>query len=351
MPFARPTLTQLIERTAADVASRLGLGALLKRGPLDVLARVLAGKAHLLHGHLDYIAEQVIPDSADAEHLERWANIDGIFRKAATYASGNATMVGTNGTTIPAGTVLRRADGAEFESTLERIVASGTASVPVLAKLAGVAGNSTTGLAVTLASPISGLTSAGTVASPGLLGGADRESDDDLRARLLQKKRNPPLGGAKQDYEKWALEVSGVTRAWCMPQHLGVGTVGVTFVLDDQVGSILPDAPKVAEVLAYIEARRPVTAKQMYVIAPALSPINLTIALTPNTAEVQAKVTAALKDLITSETSPGGTVLLSHLREAVSTAEGETDNVLSVPSSNQTAPAGTIHTLGTITWV
>lgn len=350
MPFARPSLTQLIQRTAADVAARLGLGALLRRGPLEVLARVQAGQAHMLHGHLDFLAEQLMPDTADAEHLERWAAIEGILRKAATYAAGNVTMIGTDGTKIPVGTLLRRADGAEFASTIEKIVASGTASVPVLAVLAGEAGNSATGLALALASPIAGLNSQGTVASPGLLGGADREDDDDLRARLLQKKRFPPQGGAKQDYEKWALEVTGITRAWALPNHLGVGTVGVTFVLDDQAGSILPDGAKVAEVAAYIEARRPVTAKQVSVFAPALSPIDLTIALTPNTAEVKAKVAAALADLITSETTPGGTILVSHLREAISTAEGETDHVLVTPTSNQTAPAGTIHTLGTITW-
>lgn len=350
MPFARPTKQQLIERISADVASRMALGALLIRGPLYVFSRVLAGAAHLLHGHLEFVADQVIPDTADGEHLERWASVDGIFRKVATFASGTVTMSGTNGTKIVVGTLLRRADGAEYESTLEKIVASGTAALPVRAKLAGVAGNAAIALELQLSSPIAGLNSAGVIASPGITGGTDRESDDDLRARLLQKKRNPPQGGAKQDFEKWALEIPGVTRAWCLPNHLGIGTVGLTFVLDDQVGSILPDAPKLAEVTAYVDVRRQVTQKQLSVFAPGLSPINLTIALTPNSAEVQAKVEAALKDLITSETSPGGTVLVSHLREAISTSEGETDHVLVSPTTNQTAPAGTIHTLGTITW-
>ena len=38
MPFARPTLSEIQERVEADVASRMGLGALLRRGGLFVLS-------------------------------------------------------------------------------------------------------------------------------------------------------------------------------------------------------------------------------------------------------------------------------------------------------------------------
>ncbi len=52
---------------------------------------------------------------------------------------------------------------------------------------------------MTLASPISGVDSAGFVIV--MDGGVDEESDDQLRARVLLRIREPPMGGAAIDYE------------------------------------------------------------------------------------------------------------------------------------------------------
>jgi uncharacterized phage protein gp47/JayE len=77
--------------------------------------------------------------------------------------------------------------------------------------------------------------------------GSDEESTDELRARLLARLQNPPHGGNATDYEAWAKEVSGVTRAWSYPLELGAGTVTVRFVRDDDASPI-PDAGEVAAV-------------------------------------------------------------------------------------------------------
>lgn len=75
MPFQRPTLPQLIERAAADIESRLpGTDPRLRRALLGVLARTHAGAVHGLYGALDWLARQIIPDTAEAEILDRWAD-------------------------------------------------------------------------------------------------------------------------------------------------------------------------------------------------------------------------------------------------------------------------------------
>jgi uncharacterized phage protein gp47/JayE len=204
MPFSRPTLDQLINRTSADISSRLGIGPLLARSTLGVIGRVLAGAAHQLYGYLDWIARQVMPDTAELEHLERWASIWGIQRKAASFAVGNITFTGTNGTVIPTGTRLQRSDGAQFDTTADATVSAGTATAAVTAVLAGAAGNSAAGVGLTLVSPLAGVTSTASVAAGGLTAGADTESDDSLRARLLDRIRQAPHGGSRFDYTKWA---------------------------------------------------------------------------------------------------------------------------------------------------
>src|SRR6478736_4591283 len=66
-----------------------------------------------------------------------------------------------------------------------------------------------------------------------MTGGADTETDDQLRARVLFRIQQPPMGGDANDYVAWALAVPGVTRAWCSPLEMGMGTVTVRFMMDE----------------------------------------------------------------------------------------------------------------------
>lgn len=349
MPFNRPTLTDLIERAITDIETRLpGVDARLRRSNLNVLARVHGGAVHGLYGYLDFIARQVMVDTAESAFLERWAGVWGVARKAAAKAVGDVTFTGTNGAVIPAGTVLVRSDAAEFVTDDEVTISTGTATAAVTAVAAGAAGNTEENAGLTLASPISGVNSSATVAEGGLTAGTDAESDELLRERLLARIQQPPHGGADFDYVTWAKEVAGVTRAWVYPLELGPGTVTVRFVRDDD-DSIIPDAGEVTAVQDYIDARRPVTA-DVTVVAPVAVPLDFTIELTPDTAAVRAAVEAELLDLLRREAEPGGTILISHLREAISVAAGETDHVLTLPAADVTHDTGEIAVMGEITW-
>lgn len=67
------------------------------------------------------------------------------------------------------------------------------------------------------------------------------ETDAELLARLLDDIRRPPAGGNQYDYIKWALAVSGVAKAYCVPLGQGLGTVDVIVVADEDVtGSEIP---------------------------------------------------------------------------------------------------------------
>lgn len=349
MAFNRPTLTAIIDRVAADIESRLpGADARLRRSNLSVLARAEAGVAHGLYGYVDFIARQVIIDTADTEYLERWSTIWGIGRKGAIAAAGTVQFTGSNTTVIPAGVLLQRADGAEFETTAAGTIAGGVATIAVQARVEGEDGNTGAGTQLALAAQILGVGGVATVSAGGLVGGTETEPDAELRGRLLDRIRRPPQGGAQDDYATWALEVPGVTRAWVFPLHLGAGTVGVFFVRDGDE-DIFPDVDEVAEVDAYIQARRPVTA-EVYVMAPTPTPVDITLSVVPPSAEVRAAVEAELKDLFNREAEPGGTLLISHLREAVSLATGETDHVITVPAGDVAAGTGEMLTLGVVTW-
>lgn len=352
--FNRPSLADLINRTTNDVFQRLQLDNVLRRADAQVYARVLAGVAHGLYGFIEWISRQIIIDTAEAEFLERWASVWGVQRLVATPATGSIAFAVTPGAAdIPAGTLVQTLDSTQFQTTTDITVSGNLATASVAAVNPAAAGNGYTNQTVNLVTPILGVQTAATLGS--LSGGSDLESDDSLRARLLNRIQQPPQGGDANDYVQWALAApgGGATRAWCVPEQFGQGTVGVAFVCDGNgAGSaILPTAAQIAAIANFIDGLRPVTA-HVTVYAPVAVPVDFTVeGLSPDTLAEQRAVTAELADLLAREGQPGGAILLSHIRSAISAAAGEWDYVLISPSANIVMSTGQIPVMGSVTWL
>lgn len=353
MAFTRPTLTTLIARARSDIETRLaGAVATIRNSFESVIARVVAGATHGLHGHLVWLSLQLFPDTAEDEFIERWAAIWGLERTAATKSTGSFDITGSPDTTVcPAGALWVDDGGVQYEQDDDGTIAAGTATVTLTASTGGADGNQDVGTTLTLVSPVTGIDADGTVSGIGLTDGDDEESDADLQSRLLIRMANPPSGGGPGDYVNWALEVAGVTRAWEIPNGDGLGTVVVYFVLDNKAGTIIPDAGEIATVQAHLDAVAPVTA-DVNVYAPAEVDVDFTIAITPDTSAVRAAVTAELQDLILREGDVDGmTLYLSQINEAISVATGEVDHTTTVPATDLTFTIGQLPVFGTITWV
>lgn len=358
MPFARPALADLVTRIRGDFRGRLEIaGPLLRKAMADVLGAVWAGGVHTLHGRIEWLAGQLFGDTAEREALLRRAALYGIAPAAATFATGNVTATGTDGTSILAETILRFDAATAYRVTTGQVIASGTATLPVAAVLAGAAGNLVAGAALSFETPIPGVTGAAVVATGGITGGDDGDSGDAgterVRTRYLQRLREPSAGGRDPDYAGWALAVAGVTRAWTFPLELGLGTVVVRFVRDNDV-SIFPDSGEVAAVQASLEANRAVTDFPV-AVAPTSLAVAFTIHLVPDNADTRAAVTAELTDLLARDAEPGdgagrGSILLSAIRTAIGVGAGVTDYTLTVPSADVVPGTGQLPTVGTITF-
>jgi uncharacterized phage protein gp47/JayE len=356
MPFSRPTLKDLVVRVLAGIKSRL-TGDQMRRSDAEVYAREIAGASHELHGHLQFISAQVIYDTAEAEYLDRWATLWlKNPRIPAAAATGNANASGDADAVIPEGSIYVSATGIEYEVQVDAEVVAGVANVALRCMLGrnaadqGSLGNLASGDVLTLTETIPGISGTAIVAVGGISGGADQEDDASLLSRLINRIQEPPHGGAAHDYITWALEVPGVTRAWVYPLEMGPGSVTVRFMRDNDVDPI-PSVGEVATVQEYIDARRPVTVKECVVVAPIEVPQNFTISISPNSLAVRQAIEAELTDLLRREAVPGGTLLRSHMTEAISLAAGETDHVLGFPLANVTTTTGQILTMGVITWL
>lgn len=351
MPFNQSTPSEILNRIETELNATIpGSDSRLKWSVESVIARVVAMASHEMLSYISWAIKQLFVMTAEAEYLEnihggQW----GIIRKPATTATGDITITGFNGYTVPAGTIFRRADDVEYNLDADVTIASGTGTGTLTALVAGVAGNAVSGVKVSLVSPVPGIQSDALVSTDGLSGGTDIEGDDSYRDRILSRIQDPPHGGSRSDYKAWARAVSGVTRAWVYPLQYGLGTVGVTFVMDDKPGTIIPSIGEVNTVQNYIEDRREVTA-DVTVFAPTAVPVNIQINLKPNTVAIQNAVRAEIEDFFHRESEPGGTLYISRLNEAISTATGEFDHVLVAPSANIVRSFGEISTVGTFTW-
>ena len=360
MPFQRPSLSELIDRARQDINAKLpGADSRLRHSNLRVVGDTMAGLNHLTYGRLQWLATQVIPDTAESQYLERWANIFSIYRKTASRAGGRFRFIGANGTNIPAGTLLQTGDRIEYQTKNLAIIANGEALVEGEARDPGAQGNNLANVKLSMITAIPGIQSEVTLAED-FVGGADEESDDDLRDRLLFFLRQRPHGGAAHDYVIWATEVPGVTRAWVYPLELGPGTVTVRFMMDEvratdggiPQGTGSPDySDDLKLVFDHVNFLRPVTA-EFYVAAPIPMPVDVTIQyLRPNTAEVQAQAIAELKDMFLRLTEPAGILYRSWIWNAVSEAAGEDSHQIVAPAADVMPGIGHIPVLGTVTFL
>ncbi len=345
MPFETPSLPVLINRTQGDLA-----GDSLRQSDAQVLARTLGGAAFGLYGYLDWIAQQILPDTADETTLERIAALRlHQPRKAAQAASGSVSFTAAAGAVLDADTLLQTSDGRSYTVTLGGTTSSGINTAQIQALDAGSLGNADAGLTLFPVQPVQGIGNTFTVLDPGLTGGVAMESVESLRARVIRSYRIIPNGGSAADYETWALECPGITRAWCRGSYLGPGTVGL-FVMRDDDPVPLPDGEQLALVQAYIDPLRPVTA-ELHVLAPVLVPVTYTLRLIPDTTATRAAVEAQLQDLHDREGGLGETLLLTHIAESISSASGEQDHLLVSPSADVPAATNQLLTFGGCVWL
>jgi uncharacterized phage protein gp47/JayE len=349
--FTRPTLPQLITAVRSDILTRLAADttlAVLRRTDAEVYGRVQAAAVHTVYGYIDYLARNLLPDLADEEWLTRHANMKRCPRKAATTAAGYARWaVATAGITIPAGVTIQRDDLVSFTTSAAATSAGGVLRVPVVCDTAGATGNTDDGLAMRLVSPITGLTSAGVADS--IKGGADVEDLELWRSRVIERWYWTPQGGADGDYEVWAKEVAGITRAWTYRHWSGRGTVGVMVANSDLINPV-PDPATVAAVQAYIEPLAPVAGADIYVFAPTPHTVNFQIRLSPDTTAVRYAVEAELRSMMLRDGGPESVLKPSRISEAISIATGEYSHTLVSPYADITISKGELGVVGTILW-
>lgn len=362
--FARPTVTNLRDQAINDILIGTGLPALLRRSPLRAMAYGQAGLAQGQYGYLDGIAQQSTPFTATGVYLEAWGALVGINRLAARAATGSATLTGSG--LVLAGTVLRRSDGASYVTQADRALA-GSRVVALVAAVAVAAGTLDAGSVLTLASPVFGVTAAAIVSNGAP--GADQETDQALRTRIIERWAAPPQGGSAADYDSWVRTVPGVTRVWVNPLGAGPGTV-VLYTMFDLAEAAHGGFPQGSDGGAAAEPRIAAATGDQLAVANAIFPRRPVTALVTSVAprpysvdfvmHAQAVVPAAVQiavqtaidaAFVATSTPLNAELALSPFEAAIAGVPGMPTFTLLAPAAAITAPLGLLPVRGLVSYV
>ena len=244
----------------------------------SLLQIILAPGAYVFWEGLQALRAQVpisFVDETSGRFIDKNAAGYGITRKPGTVASVLLTFTGSAGTTVPAGTLCVTQDGLGF-ATDEALTLgeSGSGTVTATADAVGTAYNVPAGAIVSMQQAVSGVTAL--TNEEAAAGGTDPETDAALFARLDACKKTPPTSGNDRHYHQWALAVNGVGAASVIRCWDGPGTVKV--IIADMALRPVEEELR-AEVAAYIETQRPVTA-EVTVESAAGVPVTVSVTVT-----------------------------------------------------------------------
>jgi len=319
----------------------------------DLAVRLYAAAAELqaLSIQADWVLDQSFPQTAQGVYLDYHAAARGLTRIPAVKAKGVLRFLvdsaGAADRVIDQGTVCMTEAGVRFQTTQEGVLKAGElyVDVPAEAVEAGASGNAAEGAVCLLTACPIGITAC---ANPdAFLGGCEAESDEALRARILDSYRRLPNGANAAWYEATAMSHDGVTAAKAVGRARGIGTVDV--YIASAVG--VPDEALVAEVQEDLSARREI-AVDVEVKAPAAQTVDVSVEVktAPGASfpAVQAEVENALASYFNGQRLGKG-VLLAELGRLIFSAEGVENYHILSPSADLAANDTALPVLGTLT--
>jgi len=365
-----PTVAELNANIIAQLEGELAQTIpIFPKAFLRVIAKVLAGVVIILFKYAGFIFLQLFVAYASMEWttingkrvrpLVEWGRLIGI---GDPIPAVQAELVVSVPVTTQTGSLKA---GAKLIRESTRVVYEVQADVPlnaasVQARIkavsidgvdnssgAGVIGNLSPGDVVTFANTPANVGSTTTVVSTAV-NGAEAETADAYRARIVAHVQKKPQGGAPAHYVEWAMQVPHVLNVY--PYKGAPGTVEVYIECDDHADGIPSQAERDA-VKAAIDAVRPVN-DGVYVLPISRLAFEVTIkGLTPDTQEIREEIEVGLEEYFKSRDPfiEGVTALPRDDRVTQASVSAVVDGIVNAAGASVnsvTLPLGHPETLG-----
>lgn len=294
--------------------------------------------------------DQSFPQTAQGVYLDRHGSMRGLKRLGATRSGGvlrfSVETAPAMDITIQAGTVCMTAEEVRVQTTEDAVLKTGALFVDVHAEAveAGTGGNVVPGAVRFLTACPLAVTSE---TNPNAFtGGADEESDESFRLRILESYQRLPNGANTAWYETTAMNYPGVTAAKAIGREEGPGTVNV--YVTGENGK--PDKELLEGLQAELQEKREI-AVTVKVLAPTTKTVNVDVAVTPKEGADKEAVLESARQAIADFFSGrllGRAVLLAELGNKLYDLEGVENYRFTAPKADLPANSKELPILGTL---
>lgn len=317
---------------------------------IGIRIKVLAGEIYSVSSAVEWLKRQTFAQTATGSELEQRAQERGITRKPPVAAYGKLTFSITESlwfpALIPAGTICSTSGNypVRYVVTQDTYLPQGDLSVdvPAKAETAGIAGNTEAFTVQVMVTPPGSIE--GVINNAAFKGGEDSESDESLRARLLESYAEVSNGTNAAWYRKTALKYDGVHSAGVIPRSGGTGKVAVYL---GGRGCVPPDET-VQKVRSDMNSKKEIDVDVTVAAAQTVS-VDVTAAATAKSGLDTSEVRTACKNAIQEyfyDLGVGAPVILSAIGAKLFSTGMITDCSFSTAgkavSNSQLAVAGTI---------
>lgn len=264
--------------------------------------RVLAAQLDSYCQEAEEAAAQSSPFTATGEALERHASLRGITRKEGARATGGIYFRRSSPAgypiSIPMGTVVQSGDAEalRYVTTADAVLLGSSTRVlcPIEAVEPGARYNLRRSCPLVMVTPPAGVTEVDFGGD--CHGGTDRESDEALRARLLDACKNPVIGMSPGFYRGLMLAQPGVEKAKVLSACRGGGTVDLVVC----GGAEALTESRLAALQALVQEQRELGI-DVLVRQAVTTPVNLELALAAASGWEHAQVAQQCQEAIRAE--------------------------------------------------
>lgn len=216
--------------------------------------------------------------------------------------------------------------------------------------------NRNSGEELEIGTSIAGVDSQAVVTYDGISGGADEESDEELRSRLQQRKKEPAAFFNSAQVEAILREISWVDRVFIERVTPSVGEAEIYLVKEENE---IPSSVEITEAEEYFEPYLPINCDytNIFILAPTAQEIPFTFAsISPDTTTMRQAIEDNLDAFFLDRTEVGVSISEELYRGIIiNTVDPESleplaSFSLSTPSGDISVSAGYLPTLGTVTF-
>ena len=215
MAFSIPTTSEIRSEILTKISSAINQDIpALEKSFIRVLATTLSLVITPIYKYATERARQNLALTATNSGLDLIGQNFGVDRNAGTPAVVTVDVTGQDGYTIPI-TIpwIGDSNNVTYYPEEAHTFSGTTGQINLVADETGDTGNAVSGDSFTLSTPVAGVDSTATYYSMDT-NGADRETDDDYRRRVLDEIRTVGGGGNSADYRRWGGETDGVYRVF-----------------------------------------------------------------------------------------------------------------------------------------